>query len=336
MFSQTSKIIQEPFSLAHAKAYFLYISLTLGAFKFVCVLHHTLFVLAQTFILSGTSLTEFGSDQGAWAVVTGCTDGIGKEFARQLAEAGFNMLLVARNIDRLNSTAQEIEFKYGVKTRVHAVDFGKADDETYAELTETLKRYDIGVLVNNVGTSWQFARFVETPLNKINDMIQINVNSLVRVTYAVLPRMIKRKRGLVLNVGSLSGEIPAPMLATYSSTKAFLATFTRAIAEEVRHDGVMVENLNAYYVVSKLSGFRKSSILVPTAEAYVRSALSKIGLPCGSAYSGRSNTSSPYWSHALFEWLVTPLVRSFPAISISVVHEMHKRALRRAAKGKAG
>ncbi|KAJ3561551.1 hypothetical protein NP233_g10124 [Leucocoprinus birnbaumii] len=300
--------------------YPLYITvLGLGAFTVLRILHQLFCVLLQTFLLPGTSLTNFGSHEGAWAVVTGCTDGIGKEFARQLGKAGFNLLLVARDVERLSSTAQEIELMYGIKTHIHTINFGKASVNEYTELTETLERHDIGVLVNNVGTSWRFSRFTETPREKISDMIQINVNATVQVTHAVLPGMVKRKRGLVLNVGSFSGAFPIPMLAAYSSTKAFLANFTSALAEEVRSDNVMVEYLNAYYVVTKLSGIRRPSVFIPTTKIYVQSVLSKIGLPCGSAYSGRLNASSPYWPHALLDLMLTFFCKVYPSAAMVMI-----------------
>ena len=122
------------------------------------------------------------------------------------------------------------------------------------------------------------------------------------------------------------------MLATYSGTKAFLATFTSALAEEVKKDNIIVEHVNTYFVVnsykfgtdhiaencsqvSKLSKIRKPSALIPTPANYVRSVLSKIGLACGAAYSGRPNTSTPFWSHALLDHLITRV--GIPSLFIS-------------------
>ncbi|KAJ3574422.1 hypothetical protein NP233_g1780 [Leucocoprinus birnbaumii] len=317
---------------AHLNSHFLYAIVALGVYSIACTMLKTVLVFLQTFLLSGTNLTKFGCNEGAWAVVTGCTDGIGKEFARQLGKAGFNMILAARDVSRLNDISREIELMYGVKTAIQVVDFGKASGAKYAEITEELKQYEIGVLgkMNNVGTSWRFAPFFETPLDKINDMIHVNVGASVQITYAILPGMIERKCGLILNVGSFSGAFPIPMLALYSSTKAFLAHFSSALAEEVRPHNVTVEYLNAYYIVSKLSRFRQPSIFIPTPEAYVQSVLSKISLPCGSAFSGRFNSSSPYWSHALLDWLFASLFGNVPRIVMKSLHFVHGQAMRRA------
>jgi 17beta-estradiol 17-dehydrogenase / very-long-chain 3-oxoacyl-CoA reductase len=140
------------------------------------------------------------------------------------------------------------------------------------------------------------------------------------------------------------------MLATYSGTKAFLATFTSALAEEVRAHNIVVEHVNTYFVVcrldaapslsneilqvSKLSKIRRSSAMIPTPKAYVRSVLGKIGLGCGAAYGGRPGTSTPFWSHSMMEYVLSVL--GLPSVYIWYTHQLHKdirrRALKKAAK----
>ncbi|KAG6889104.1 hypothetical protein C0995_003673 [Termitomyces sp. Mi166 len=282
-------------------------------------------------------LKQFGANKGAWAVVTGASDGIGKEFAFELAKAGFNVLLVARNKALLQTTASDIAKKYpGVSIETHSIDFAKNDEVSYRDLSAVLSDRDIGVLVNNVGKSHAMPVYlVDTPKEEMTDIVAINVNATLRVTYAVLPGMVQspdamfeRKRGLILNIGSFAGAIPSPMLAVYSGTKAFLATFTSALAEEVRAHNITVEHVNTYFVVSKLSKIRKATAFVPEPGPYVRSVLSKIGLACGAAYSGRPGTSTPYWSHALLDYAMT--VIGLPSLFISYTHGLHKSIRRRA------
>ncbi|TFK44454.1 3-ketoacyl-CoA reductase [Crucibulum laeve] len=319
------------FSFTLDQPYLSTFLLALGSISVARVIYQTLTVLLQTFVLPGTNLKRFGAKKGAWAVVTGSTDGIGKEFSFQLAKAGFNVFLVARNKDLLASTAAEIEQKYKVSTATHAIDFSKANVAAYDALGATFTGLDVGVLVNNVGKSHAIpAYFIDTPNDEITDIVTINVNATLRVTYAVLPGMVQRKRGLILNVGSFAGAIPSPMLATYSGTKAFLATFTSALAEEVRKDNITVEHLNTYFVVSKLSKIRKSSALIPQPGPYVRSVLSKIGLACGAGFSGRPDTSTPFWSHALLDYAMTLI--GAPSLFISYTHGLHKDIRRRALK----
>ncbi|KAJ6558467.1 3-ketoacyl-CoA reductase [Mycena vulgaris] len=318
-------------SFAKTQPWYLSLLLALGSVGALRFAAQTLAVLAQVFLLPGTSLKKFGAKKDAWAVVTGASDGIGKEFALQLGKAGFNVLLVARNAALLTALGTEIESAYGVKTGVHTIDFAQADEGAYASLTAALDPLDIGVLVNNVGKSHAMpAYLVDTPLDEMKDIVAINVGATLRVTHAVLPGMVRRRRGLVLNIGSFAGAVPSPMLATYSGTKAFLATFSAALDEEVRGRGVVVEHVNTYFVTSKLSKIRRASALIPTPKAFVRAVLGKVGLAGGAAFSGRPATATPYWSHALLDYGMT--VVGLPSLFVSYTHGLHKSIRRRALK----
>ncbi|KAF7328865.1 Very-long-chain 3-oxoacyl-CoA reductase [Mycena venus] len=300
--------------------------LALGSFGASRFAYQTLSVLLQTFFLPGTNVR-------AWAVVTGASDGIGKEFALQLAGRGFNVLLVARNTALLGAVGEEIQAKHpGTQTAVHTIDFAAANDRAYEALSAEIDALDVGIL--GIPRTRCLPISSTRPLAEMDDIVKINVGATLRVTYAALPGMIRRKRGLVLNIGSFAGAVPSPMLATYSGTKAFLATLTSALAEEVRAHNIVVEHVNTYFVVSKLSKIRRASALIPTPKAYVRSVLTKIGLGCGAAYGGRPGTSTPFWSHSLMEYVLN--VVGLPAAYISYTHALHKdirrRALKKAAK----
>ncbi|KAF8515357.1 3-ketoacyl-CoA reductase [Hysterangium stoloniferum] len=285
-------------------------------------------ILLQTFIIPGKSLTQFGAKKGAWAVVTGATDGIGQEFARQLAKAGFNVFLASRSPEKLAVVAAELE-SFGVKTQIQAIDFSKVEEPAWRSLANALAPLDIGVLVNNVGKSHEMpVDFVDTPDDEIANILQININSTLRVTKIVLPKLIERKRGLILNLGSFSGAVPSPMLATYSGSKAFLSTWTQALAKEVESKGIVVQLLNTYFVVSSMSKIRRASISAPTPKVYVRAALSKIGVPGGAL--GKPYTSTPYWSHSLVDAVITGL--DWPAFFMGYTLRLHKDIRRRALK----
>ncbi|KAF5388774.1 hypothetical protein D9757_005616 [Collybiopsis confluens] len=305
--------------------------LGLGVIGIARFCYRTLSVFLQIFVLPGHSLKRYGAKKGAWALVTGASDGIGKEFAFQLAKAGFNVFLVARNKETLDAAAAEIASKYSVSTKTASIDFAKADDAAYESLSSNFQSLNVGVLVNNVGKSHAMPAYLtDTPKDEIADIVSINVNATLKVTYSVLPGMIQRRRGLILNIGSFAGSVPSPMLATYSGTKAFLSTFSSALGEEVAQHGITVEHVNTYFVVSKLSKIRKASLMIPHPAPYVRSVLAKIGLPCGAAYSRRPNTSTPYWSHAILDYAMTAI--DIPTFFISYTHGLHKSIRRRALK----
>ncbi|KAM6495252.1 3-ketoacyl-CoA reductase [Amanita muscaria] len=294
-----------------------------GALRISLSIFRLASVLLQTFVLPGTDLKKFGARKGAWAVITGASDGIGKEFSLQLAKAGFNIFLVARNKSKLESVASEIHNKYpAVSTRVHTIDFSLDDDAAYATLAAVLENLEIGVLVNNAGTSQSIpAYFSDVPPEEIKNTVSVNVNGTLRVTYIVLPGMTQRKRGLILNIGSFAGAVPTAMIATYAGTKGFVATFSTALAEEIKQHNIVVEHVNTYFVVSNMSKIQSASTVVPTSAAYVRSVLAKVGLACGAAQSGRPNTSTPYWTHALIDYMMS--VVGIPSLFIRQAHKIN-------------
>ncbi|BGP21783.1 hypothetical protein JCM10295v2_000658 [Rhodotorula toruloides] len=278
----------------------------------------------------GIPLKRFGANKGAWAVVTGATAGIGRDFALQLAGAGFNIFLASRTASKLDAIAQEITAKYpSVETQVHAIDFSSPSAD-YAALKAALDPLDVGVLINNVGKSYEEPTFFQDLSDQdMTDIVEINVNATMKVTKLVIPGMISRKRGLILTVGSFASLIPSPLLAVYSGSKAFLSTWSQALGSELKGTGVEVELLNTYFVVSKLSKIRKSSWMIPTPKTYVRSVLSHIGVRGGAV--GQPHISTPYHGHAPVQWVVDHLFsRQFWLDYNRKLHlDIRKRVLRK-------
>ncbi|KAF9650124.1 NAD(P)-binding protein [Thelephora ganbajun] len=302
----------------------------LGSFTFLKFAIKTLVVFGETFVLPGTNLRKFGAGKGSWAVITGASDGIGREYSIQLAKKGFNVLAVARNGTALKSVTDEIASgtKGKVQSKTVVLDVSKSDHHGWEQLKEVFHEIQVSVLVNNVGKSHAHpVYFAESEPSEISDIIAINVDATVRITRMVLPGMIKRKNGLILNMGSFSGIVPSPMLATYSGTKAFIDTFSTALAEEVKKHGITVQCINPYFVVSKMSKIRKPSIMIPTAAAFVRASLNKVGLSGGARFVGRPAGSAPYWSHSLLEYFVGVL--GWKQATVVYTHELHKSIRKR-------
>ncbi|ODO08349.1 long-chain 3-oxoacyl-CoA reductase [Cryptococcus wingfieldii CBS 7118] len=297
-------------------------------------------------ILPGKSISSFRSRSGeTWAVVTGCTSGIGLEFAKQLAGKKYNLILVGRRQSALTELGKEIgNTKYSVLTKSVVVDVstpGAARDGALNQLELLAKNLDIGVLINNVGASHTMpVSFAETERAEIDRIIETNVTWTYLITRTLLPSMITRSsptaasKSLILTIGSLSGRIPSPLLASYSGTKAALSTWTKALAEEVQPQGVVVELVQAAFVVSNMSKIRRSSALVPTARDFVKSALGSIGRPGGA--QGRPHERTPYWTHALLDYAAGFAGYVSEIVAIKVILSMHKdirkRALRKAAR----
>ncbi|KAK8375271.1 hypothetical protein O3P69_020325 [Scylla paramamosain] len=216
---------------------------------------------------------------GDWAVVTGATDGIGKAYVFELARRGFNIVLISRTPYKLQNVAAEVSTKYKTETRIIDVDFTKTD--IYERLERELRDLDIGVLVNNVGMSYDFPEYflqLEGCARMCENLINCNIRSLTEMTRIVLPGMIERGRGLVLNLSSLSSTIPAPFLAVYGASKSYVRSFSESICEEVAERGVTVQCLVPGFVVSNMSRIRRPTLMVPSATAYVRASLRTAGV----------------------------------------------------------
>lgn len=279
-------------------------------------------------------MSKFGP-RGSWALVTGASDGIGKEFALALADKGYNVILVSRTESKLAALASEISSKYGSKvaTKTLAMDFALNNDMDYSRLKKLVEGLDISILINNVGLSHSIpVPFVETPQKEMTDIVTINCLATLRVTQLVAPGMVSRKRGLILSMASFGGAFPTPLLATYSGSKAFLQQWSTALGSELAPYGVQVQLVQSHLVTTAMSKIRRSSLLVPTPKQFVRAALGKIGRSGGA--QGIAFTSTPYWSHGVMHWFLSTFVgeRSrFLVDKNKVMHEdIRRRALRKA------
>ncbi|XP_069937667.1 very-long-chain 3-oxoacyl-CoA reductase [Cherax quadricarinatus] len=223
---------------------------------------------------------------GEWAVVTGATDGIGRAYAFELARLGLKVVLVSRNPFKLQNVAAEINSKYGVDTKIIDVDFTKED--IYERLESEVGKLDVGVLVNNVGMSYDFPEYF-TDISDCQEMcdrlINCNIKSLTHMTRIVLPGMVERKRGVIMNLSSLSSIIPAPLLAVYGATKAYVQSFSVSLAAEIASKGVTVQCVMPGFVVSNMSRIRRPTLMAPTPTAYVKSTLRTVGIEkCTAGY----------------------------------------------------
>jgi short-subunit dehydrogenase len=170
-----------------------------------------------------------------WAVVTGASAGLGADFARLLAADGHRCVLVARREERLTALAEELP----TESRVLVLDLARPDAAACVVDELGAAGIEADVLVNNAGFGLRGA-FVEGDLDRQLEMIRLNVATATELMHRLLPGMLARDRGGVLNVASLAAFQPGPHMAVYFATKAFLLHLSEAVAEETRGTGVTV------------------------------------------------------------------------------------------------
>jgi short-subunit dehydrogenase len=174
------------------------------------------------------------------AVVTGASVGLGRAFAERLAREQYDLLLVARDAERLEALATRLASERPIEARTLPADLTDAD--ALARVERELRERPPDLLVNNAGFG-TVGRFAELDVEAEEREVRLNVIALVRLTHAVLGPMVERGHGAVVNVSSLAGEAAAPFTATYAATKAFVTSFTEALSEELRGSGVRVQAL---------------------------------------------------------------------------------------------
>jgi short-subunit dehydrogenase len=174
---------------------------------------------------------------GKTALITGASAGLGSEFARLFAADGHDVVLVARRRDKLDAVSNEIAKKHGVRALALAEDL--TDPAAPARIVGELGRLglEIEFLVNNAGFGSTGA-FTELDAKRELDMVQVNVTAVVHLTRLLLPAMVARRSGRVLNLGSTAGFQPGPFMAVYYASKGFVNSFTEALAFELQGTGV--------------------------------------------------------------------------------------------------
>jgi uncharacterized protein len=179
---------------------------------------------------------------GSTALITGASTGIGAALARRFAEAGYQLVLVARSGDKLKSLAAALSAAHGVKTWVSATDLAQPDAAKKLAASMKRARRPIDVLVNNAGVLAHGA-FVDTSAQKHQQLIDLNVAGLTAMLAHFVPPMVARGQGRVLNVASISAFQPVPSLATYAATKAYVLSLTESLSEELKGTGVSITAL---------------------------------------------------------------------------------------------
>jgi short-subunit dehydrogenase len=176
------------------------------------------------------------------ALITGASAGIGRALTERFARAGHDLILVARREEKLRSLADSLEQQYGIGTSVVVYDLAEPDGPEQLYETVTERGLDVGVLVNNVGIGTQ-GKFTNIDLNRERDQLQLDVVTPTVLSKLFGREMVARGHGKILNVASSAAFQPGPFMAVYYASKAYVLSFSEAIAEELREEGVSVSVL---------------------------------------------------------------------------------------------
>lgn len=218
--------------------------------------------------------------QPGWTLITGASSGIGEAFARTLAGRGRNVILVARSQEKLEVLAAELHQQHGIDAEAITQDLSApgAGSGLAERLNE--RRMEIDLLINNAGFG-ALGEFWNLPLDRQSEMLRLNICALMELTYRMIPAMVERRRGAIINVSSTASFQPLPYTAVYAATKSFVTSFSLALAEELRRYDVHVMTLcpggtSTNFFQASQYGERKLPGGIQSAEDVVSAALKQL------------------------------------------------------------
>lgn len=257
-----------------------------------------------------------------FALITGASSGIGAIYAERLARRGHDLILVARNAERLRKLADRITAETGRKVEVIAADLGKRDDLARVE-AELRSNRRITTLVNNAGVG-ATAPLLQSDIDRMSDMIALNVDALMRLTYAAVPGFVERGGGTIINIASIAAVAPERLNGVYGGSKAFVLAFSQSLKHELSDKGVRVHvvlpgaTATDFWEIAGTSVEHLPAEIVMPASAMVDAALS--GLDLGEFATVPSLPDVADWTafEAARQTLLPNLSRAEPAARYGV------------------
>jgi len=253
----------------------------------------------NAFILPKIWRRDLSSQYGAWALVTGCTRGIGREYALGLARRGLNVMLVARDKKALENLAEEVRAE-GVQAKVVVEDFAK--EGAVSRVVDKVANRELGVLVNNVGVMGaHFMPYLDMDQEEVEKMIRVNTITAAQLCHALLPPMVARGQGAVVNIASIMAYQPMAYCTLYTATKYFMQGFTLSLAQELKGSGVTVQEVDPGHVVTGLTESVVPATPFPSPETFASAALDTLG---------HTSHTCGWWGHSIHmlavKWILPP------------------------------
>ncbi|KAJ2391107.1 hypothetical protein H4S02_001501 [Coemansia sp. RSA 2611] len=257
-------------------------------------------LLMDLFVRDPVSFEKYGANEGHWAVVAGCTDEVGKEMALQLADKGFNLMLLAPDSTQLQSLEKIVAAK-GRSVRCLTIDFAGCSESDWQALRDLVAQEQVSVLVNNTSVCHAAPTFFDEEDQSLCDkIVEANVTSTMNITRIVVPQMQARSNGLIINMGSFTAMRSMPFLSVYAGSKGFVKTFSQSLAYELEPQGIMVSYVFGLADVARMFGRSDYSATNPAPALYVQSVFDRLGLKCGAP---ESHTTIPYSPHSILNFV---------------------------------
>ena len=238
------------------------------------------------------------------AFITGASSGIGLSFAKQLAQQGFNLILLARRKDRLKTIASELESQNSIRCEIIQADLSEIDD--IKKTVDYIRQIDdLDVLVNNAGFA-TLGYFADVPIEKSIAMLNVHLTATIQFTHAAIEGMLKRKRGAIINVSSVGSFVLTPGNVVYDATKSFLNTFSENLKLEMQDMDIRIQALcpgatrTEFHEVGDLKNYDRKAIpdsMWMSSDEVVSLSLKALG-------KGKKIIFIPGWKKRLSKWII--------------------------------
>jgi 17beta-estradiol 17-dehydrogenase / very-long-chain 3-oxoacyl-CoA reductase len=238
--------------------------------------------------------------RGSWVLITGASDGLGKAFAQELAQYGFNLLLVSRTQEKLSRLQTELE-TFGIQIRTVCADLSDTSEHTYSRITAAAQDVDLSMVINCVGVTVH-RLYADVPVATVRHLLSLNVDTTAIVTHTALPLLLRHTaatghRCALLNVGSMVGRFYWPGTQLYGACKAFIDHLTVPLAFEYREQLDVLSFQPTVMATAMAAGTEPAAITI-TPQAAAHAALSHLG---------HCVTSHGHWRHAMLAALFSVL-----------------------------
>jgi 17beta-estradiol 17-dehydrogenase / very-long-chain 3-oxoacyl-CoA reductase len=188
-------------------------------------------------------------------VITGASEGIGRAYSEELARRGINVFLISRSEQKLRTLGERLENEYNIKTTIFPIDLlkdGTEENEIFKTMISNIKalKENIMILVNNVGVNYDHPElFHEMSVKADEEIINLNILRSLQLTKNIIPQMIERKEGYIVNLSSITALTPFPLLSVYAASKAFIHSFSMSLNYEYKQYGIYSQSVTPSFVV---------------------------------------------------------------------------------------